>query len=563
MKWTVGRKIMAGFLFVIMVVTLASGYSYFKIGNINDNYQQIMNDNMEKVTLAEELATNISKEVGAVRRFNLTGDTTAREEFNKLRAQSDQMLAAMERMFVTEKAQEVIKRIKSEKASYEAIAVASIVAKQANDQEQVIRLMQQGGKSYSNTDKALDELVAMIKTFVRDEQAKMSRQTSQIQMTLMIANIMVVGLAIAVSVFVSRGISGIARQLAIAAEEIASGKITQASLQSTSTDEMGQVAVSFNTMKANLRMLIEHVSQAAEQVGASSQQLADSSEQSAQAAGQVAEAVSGVSAGAQSQLEAANETTAVVEQISAGIQQVAANANQVSASSSQAAEAAKAGGIAVAGAVAQMDSIEQAVSETAQLVGNLGERSKEIGQIVDTIAGIAGQTNLLALNAAIEAARAGEQGRGFAVVAEEVRQLAEQSQQAAKQIAGLISAIQEDTDKAVVSMSSGSNEVKRGAEVVYAAGSSFEEIAQLVIQVSQQIREISAAIQQMASGSQQIVSAMKGIDSLSEKSVEQTQAVSSAMEEQSASMEEVAASSQELAKLAQGLQQSVSKFQLV
>ena len=96
-----------------------------------------------------------------------------------------------------------------------------------------------------------------------------------------------------------------------------------------------------------------------------------------------------------------------------------------------------------------MANIEKTVANSVAVVTKLGERSKEIGQIVENISGIAGQTNLLALNAAIEAARAGEQGRSFAVVAEEVRKLAEQSQEAAKQIANLIGEIQGDTDKAL------------------------------------------------------------------------------------------------------------------
>jgi len=116
------------------------------------------------------------------------------------------------------------------------------------------------------------------------------------------------------------------------------------------------------------------------------------------------------------------------------------------------------GGQTIELAIAQMGKIETTVNSSAQVVSKLGERSKEIGQIVATISGIAGQTNLLALNAAIEAARAGEQARGFTVVAEEVRKLAEQSQEATKKIAVLIGEIQGDTDNAVVAMNNGTRE---------------------------------------------------------------------------------------------------------
>ena len=179
---------------------------------------------------------------------------------------------------------------------------------------------------------------------------------------------------------------------------------------------------------------------------------------------------------------------------------------------------------------------------------------------MDTIAGIAGQTNLLALNAAIEAARAGEQGRGFAVVAEEVRKLAEQSQEAAKKIAALISEIQGDTNKAVIAMEEGTREVKLGAEVVDASGRAFLEITTLVTQVSGQIGEISAAIKQMAAGSRQIVGSVNQMDDLSKKTSGEAQTVAAATEEQSASMEEIASSSQVLAKLAMDLREAVNKF---
>ena len=350
-------------------------------------------------------------------------------------------------------------------------------------------------------------------------------------------------------------------RLAEAANQMAEGDLTQ-TVAVSSNDEIGQLGTAFNAMGSNLKNLIAQVQKNAEQVAASSEELTASSQQSVQVANHVAESISEVAAGANEQVTAATETSAVVEQMSAGIQQVAANANQVAAQSAQAAGKAQDGGQAIEKAVSQMKQIEQTVNTSAQVVAKLGERSKEIGQIVDAISGIAGQTNLLALNAAIEAARAGEQGRGFAVVAEEVRKLAEQSQEAAKQIATLIGEIQGDTDKAVMAMNDGTREVKTGADVVNAAGAAFQEITELSVQVSGQVKEISAGIQQMATGSQQIVGSVRKIDDLGKSSAEQAQSVSAATEEQLASMEEIASSSQSLAQLAQDLQAAVARFRV-
>ncbi|WP_371371937.1 methyl-accepting chemotaxis protein [Sporomusa aerivorans] len=379
-------------------------------------------------------------------------------------------------------------------------------------------------------------------------------------MTVLI--LVVLSLITGVIWFAARRMTGPLKDLVGYAQNIADGNLKVEEIKADSKDEVGQLASAFNHMTASLRTLVQRIGYTTQQVAASSEELTASAEQSAQAAQQVAASINNVSNGASEQLEAADTTSTIVEQMSAGIQQVAANTNQVAEQSAQAAERAKEGGQTVEKAVIQMGHIENTVNTSADVVAKLGERSKEIGQIVDTISGIAGQTNLLALNAAIEAARAGEQGRGFAVVAEEVRKLAEQSQEAAKKIAELIGEIQGDTDKAVVAMSEGTREVKTGAEVVNAAGVAFREIVELVSQVSSQVRESSAAIQQIASGSQQIVRSVKKIDALSKTSAGEAQTVSAATEEQLASMEEIASSSEALSKLAQELHTEVAKFRV-
>lgn len=339
------------------------------------------------------------------------------------------------------------------------------------------------------------------------------------------------------------------------------GDLTQ-KIKIESNDELGDLASVVNSLLDSMRQLIRQIAQTAEQVTAAAEELTANAEQSAQATTQVAATISEVAQGAENQANTVDATVAVVEQISAGMQHVSANANAVSEMANKTNSVANQGNEAIEAAITQVKSIEKAVAAAAQMGVKLGERSKEIGQIVDTIAGIAGQTNLLALNAAIEAARAGEQGRGFAVVAEEVRKLAEQSQEAAKEIANMISEIQIETDNAAVAMNNGTNEVKAGADVVNNAGMAFKEIVSLIGEVSSQSREISAEIREMSDGGQQIVTSVRDIDRISKDAAGQTQTVSAATEEQSASMEEIAASSQELVRMAEELQGAVRKFRV-
>lgn len=343
---------------------------------------------------------------------------------------------------------------------------------------------------------------------------------------------------------------------------LAKGDLRERDSKISSADEFGQLSAGFCEMRENLRQLVGKVYAQAEQLAASSKELTMSAEQSAQAATQIAESITNVAHGAEEQMKAADDSTSVVKAMSVNLEEAAATSSEVAGQSAKAASKAKDGNTAVVHVVKQMSNIEQTVTASSLVVAELGEKSKEIGQIVATISGIASQTNLLALNAAIEAARAGEHGRGFAVVADEVRKLAEQSEEATKQIAALIQDIQANTDKAVVAMADGTKEVKSGTEAVNNAGQAFGEIIDLVLKVSNQVKGITAAVDGMASDSERIVNAVTRIDSLSKNATGEAQAVSAATEEQSASMQQVAASSHNLAALAMDLKESVSKFRV-
>ncbi|KLU67101.1 methyl-accepting chemotaxis protein McpA [Desulfosporosinus acididurans] len=348
--------------------------------------------------------------------------------------------------------------------------------------------------------------------------------------------------------------------MADTAAEIAKGNLNINKLEIDTNDELGQLGKAFNTMTDNLRQLVQQVSSSAAQVAASSEELSAGADQSAQASSQVASSIMEVAKGAEKQLNSMNESSAIVEEMSAGIQQMVENAKVVVQSSEKTALSASEGSAAIDKTIQQMATIDQTVTGSAEVVMTLGERSKEIGQIVDTISGIAEQTNLLALNAAIEAARAGDQGRGFAVVADEVRKLAEQSQVASRQIASLIHEIQQDTQKAVLSINEGTHQVKLGTEVAETAGSAFSQISSLIVAVSKQVEEISEEIQQMALGNERIVASVSEVFETSRSITDQTQTVSAATEEQTASVQEIASSSKVLSSMADELQAALNKF---
>lgn len=351
-------------------------------------------------------------------------------------------------------------------------------------------------------------------------------------------------------------------------KKVSDGDFTEQTLlecsktQHNTQDEIGDLRVTMKQMRAKLWAILQQVTQATEQVTDTSAQLKVGTGETAQAASQVAASIAKVAGGTERQVNSINSTMTEIHRMAQGSEEIAANTSKVANATEEAAGAAKDGSQAISKVINQMNSIEKTVTQSAEIVTKLGERSKEIGQIVDTISGIAGQTNLLALNAAIEAARAGEQGRGFAVVSEEVRKLAEQSQEAAKQIASLISEIQSETDKAVVAMNIGSREVKLGTGTVDSAGRTFNQIVKIIDQISADIHDISKSTQQMASGNQHIVRIIKDVAAINKENADETQTVSAAAEEQSASMEQIAASCDDLSLLASELRLSLQKFNI-
>lgn len=381
-------------------------------------------------------------------------------------------------------------------------------------------------------------------------------------LTLTISGVIILLILGGIILYVIKDIATILNLMIVVTKELAQGDFRDKPRKIIRKDEFGEMTDAMADMRTKLQLLLKKINAAAEQLAASSEELTASAGQSAQAANQIAEAITSVSVGAEAQLRAVDSANAHVTHTVDLMELMVQSSSDVANLANSTATIANDGNASVERAIGQMNSIQNTVGATALVVEELGKQSQEIGQIVDTISGIAGQTNLLALNAAIEAARAGEQGKGFAVVAEEVRKLAEQSQIASGHIAALIQKIQTDTEKAVEAMNNGTKEVALGNEVVKDTGVIFKEIEKMIAQVSVRINEAQTGMATLESSNQEIAKTTHSIYEISQSAADEAQTVSAATEQQAASMQEMSSSSQSLAELAQTLQETVNQFKI-
>jgi methyl-accepting chemotaxis protein len=493
----IGLRLGAAFTALIVFLACVAGVGVYEMRAQEARTNRITHSLVPKLDAAQDIAYLSVDIAHVVRNIILLTDDAGMQAnkavLDRNRVKVNGMMEHLGALVDTDESRAAFNEVRTALAAYRLFTDQVVAPAMVNDNEGATRILYGAGYATQATlIAALEKMVALMNRQIQDA-AVASQADAQFGMTVMIAVAVLAALAAAVgSVLITRSVT---RPLALAvssADRVASGDLS-VPVPEGARDETGRLLNALQRMQQSLFQTVGTVRENAHSV--------------ALASAEIAQGNSDLSSRTEEQAAALEETAASMEQLGTTVQQNADNAQQANQLAMHAStSAATCGGV---------------VAEVVETMKGINDSSKRIVDIIAVIDSIAFQTNILALNAAVEAARAGEQGRGFAVVASEVRNLAQRSAEAAKEIKGLITT-------SVANVQLGTAQVDR-------AGASMSDVVASIQRVADIMGEISAATVEQSQGVSQVVHAVNQMDQTTQQNaalVEQSAAAAAGLNDQ-------------------------------
>lgn len=507
-------------LAVILLVVISSLSSFAKI---NAGVGHIYDDRVVPLTLLKKV--NDAYAIDMVTAINKAtiGMMTPAEAYRLISSaekQAKDNWAAYQKADMTEQERKLVQEIgaHTDKALRRANSAADLLQPMGDSMALTDKgdpvIMEYNGDFYEYIDPITSRLQTLID--MQLQVAQQERASAQhIYDTAFTAFIGIAVVAVALMVlfgsWVARSISRPLNQLRSAIETTERNRDLTVHVDIAQNDEIGSVAHAFQAMINRFREILSDVRDTSAHLQQSAQQLANNTEQTRE--------------GASMQMRETDQVATATTEMTHAIEEVSRNAHQAADAANNANRETESGNKVLDEALASIHNLANRIDAAGQVIKRVETDSASIGSVLDVIRGIAEQTNLLALNAAIEAARAGEQGRGFAVVADEVRSLAQRTQESTQEIQGMIERLQAGAREAVRSMADGSDEMQRTMAQAARAGESLAAIKQAVAMINDMNTQIASATEEQMAVSQEISRNVVNISDVAKSSARSVQEV--------------------------------------
>jgi methyl-accepting chemotaxis protein len=493
----IGHRLTIAFFLTVVLMAVIVAVGMTRLQAVSGEIGLTVGDRYAKISLLNDIKHASNQQARSLRNLLLMQDAAELKaelelaESSAANAKAD--LARLEAVITLPEARALLGRIESARAAYAAGTVLMLQQFKAGERDAAVATLYQRvrGEQLAYFD-AVDKLIGFQVALMQASGKEAQDVAGNARLIMGLLGLAGGVLSLATAWYITRGIVGPLGHAVKVARTVAGGDLSS-DIEVRSTDEAGQLTAALRDMNDSLVRIVRQVREGTDTIATASAEIASGN--------------ADLSVRTEQQAGSLEETASSMEELTSTVKQNADNARQANQLALSASDVAGKGGVVV----------EQVVDTMAAINAS----SRKIVDIISVIDGIAFQTNILALNAAVEAARAGEQGRGFAVVAGEVRNLAQRSAAAAREIKGLI-------DDSV-------EKVDGGARLVDQAGHTMQEIVVSVRRVTDIIGEIASASQEQLDGIEQINTAISEMDETTQRNaalVEQASAAAAAMREQ-------------------------------
>ncbi|MFM5753494.1 methyl-accepting chemotaxis protein [Aeromonas veronii] len=545
---TIGKKLTAGFAVLGLMVAFIGGFSLVQFGNMNDVAIRFT----DSILPAVNRTSAIGDSLGELRRYELgyfvvAAEPLKRAEYRNIASQQlnsiAQQLIAHDKTIWPEDVAErcTFDTVKSDWDRYVALHQR---VKQLQDSDQLAEaqriFLEEGVPLYTALSKSVASLIQINHGYASESRSDIVDSYQSANLSVTIALVIGLILVVVLSVVLTRQIRDPLIMLARQAQRIANGDLGQGELQQWirdsrfNRDELGQLGSAINRMQGSLSDLVSEIAGSVSQLSSAVEEVSAISSQSA--------------SGMAIQQNEVSQVATAMNEMQSTVNEVARNTTDAMSAAKDASSTSAAGSEVVRSSIASIEEVSVKIEQAGTVVQQLEADSANISVVLDVIRDIAGQTNLLALNAAIEAARAGEQGRGFAVVADEVRSLAQRTQDSTAEISKMIELLQSRAAEAGNAMQLSRHQMQESVGLARDAGTSIETINGAVVRITDMNTLIATATEEQNAVTEELNRSIVNIHN--------------AADENAQGAHQIAQACVELSKLANTLHHMTQRFTL-